>query len=77
MDISEADKYTALSMYYFGHHPANRFEFSHGRDLAPDPAIQARLLRDPRFERALELVPDWPEALKLRDRLFTVDGSAP
>jgi hypothetical protein len=38
VDISEADKYTALSMYYFGHHPANRFEFSHGRDLAPDPA---------------------------------------
>ncbi len=37
VDISEADKFTALSMYYFGHHPANRFEFSHGRDLRPDP----------------------------------------
>ena len=27
VDISEADKYTSLSTYYFGHHPANRFEF--------------------------------------------------
>jgi hypothetical protein len=24
-------------MYYFGHHPANRFEFSRGRDLLLDP----------------------------------------
>ncbi len=38
IDISEADKFSALSMYYFGHHPANRFEFSHGRDLALDPS---------------------------------------
>ncbi|MEN8006169.1 MAG: transglutaminase-like domain-containing protein [Candidatus Krumholzibacteriota bacterium] len=37
VDISEADKFSALSMYYFGHHPANRFEFSHGRDLVVDP----------------------------------------
>ncbi len=37
VDISEADKFTALSMYYFGHHPANRFEFSHGRDLVLEP----------------------------------------
>lgn len=37
VDISEADKFSALSMYYFGHHPANRFEFSHGRDLMLDP----------------------------------------
>ncbi len=37
IDASEADKFTALSMYYFGHHPANRFEFSHGRDLVLDP----------------------------------------
>ncbi|MFO7536238.1 MAG: transglutaminase domain-containing protein [Kiritimatiellia bacterium] len=37
VDISEADKFSALSMYYFGHHPANRFEFTHGRDLALDP----------------------------------------
>ncbi len=40
VDISEADKYTALSTYYFGHHPANRLEFSRGRDLevTPGPA---------------------------------------
>jgi transglutaminase-like putative cysteine protease len=37
VDISEADKYSALSTYYFGHHPANRFEFSRGRDLETDP----------------------------------------
>lgn len=37
VDISEGDKFSALSMYYFGHHPANRFEFSHGRDLAVEP----------------------------------------
>ncbi len=38
VDVSEADKFSALSMYYFGHHPANRFEFSRGRDLELDPA---------------------------------------
>jgi transglutaminase-like putative cysteine protease len=38
VDISEADKYSALSTYYFGHHPANRFTLSHGRDLAVEPA---------------------------------------
>ncbi len=39
VDISEGDKCTALSTYYFGHHPANRIEFSRGRDLvfAPGP----------------------------------------
>jgi Transglutaminase-like superfamily len=37
LDISEGDKFTALSMYYFGHAPANRFEFSRGRDLVVDP----------------------------------------
>jgi len=37
VDISEADKYTSLSTYYFGHHPANRFEFSRGRDLIFSP----------------------------------------
>jgi hypothetical protein len=37
VDISEADKYTALSTYYFGHHPANRLELSRGRDLVVDP----------------------------------------
>ena len=38
VDITEADKYSSLSTYYFGHHPANRFEFSRGRDLLVDPA---------------------------------------
>jgi transglutaminase-like putative cysteine protease len=37
IDISEADKYTSLSTYYFGHHPANRLEFSRGRDLQVEP----------------------------------------
>ncbi len=37
VDISEADKFSALSMYFFGHHPANRIEFSVGRDLEVDP----------------------------------------
>ncbi len=37
VDISEADKFSALSMYYFGHHPANRIEFTRGRDLVFDP----------------------------------------
>ena len=37
VDISEADKYTSLSTYYFGHNPANRVEFSHGRDLVVEP----------------------------------------
>lgn len=38
IDISEADKYSALCTYYFGHHPANRVELSRGRDLVVDPA---------------------------------------
>lgn len=33
VDISEGDKYSSLSTYYFGHHPANRIELSRGRDL--------------------------------------------
>ncbi|MFH1836842.1 MAG: transglutaminase domain-containing protein, partial [Candidatus Omnitrophota bacterium] len=37
VDISEADKYSSLSTYYFGHHPANRFEFTRGRDLVLEP----------------------------------------
>ena len=37
VDISEADKYTSLSTYYFGHNPANRVEFSKGRDLVVVP----------------------------------------
>lgn len=41
VDISEADKYSALSTYYFGHHPANRLEFSRGRDLVFSPGPDA------------------------------------
>ncbi len=37
VDISEGDKCSALSTYYFGHNPANRLEFSRGRDLLVDP----------------------------------------
>jgi transglutaminase-like putative cysteine protease len=37
VDISEADKYSSLATYYFGHHPANRIELSQGRDLQVDP----------------------------------------
>ncbi len=37
VDISEANKYTALATYYFGHHPANRIEFSKGRNLSFSP----------------------------------------
>lgn len=37
VDISEADKFSSLSAYYFGHHPANRVEFTKGRDLLVEP----------------------------------------
>lgn len=37
VDISEGDKCSALSTYYFGHHPANRIELSRGRDLMVEP----------------------------------------
>ena len=37
VDISEGNKYTALATYYFGRHPANRIEFTRGRDLVLDP----------------------------------------
>ena len=37
LDISEGNKYTSLATYYFGHHPANRFELSRGRDLVVEP----------------------------------------
>ncbi len=37
VDISEGNKYTALATYYFGRHPANRIEFSRGRDLEVQP----------------------------------------
>ena len=37
IDVSEGDKYSNLSSYYFGHHPANRIELSRGRDLTINP----------------------------------------
>jgi transglutaminase-like putative cysteine protease len=37
VDISEGDKYSRLAGYFFGHHPANRIEFSQGRDLIVEP----------------------------------------
>ena len=40
VDISEANKYSALATYYFGRHPANRIEFSRGRDLLIEPGPQ-------------------------------------
>ncbi|MEW6008149.1 MAG: transglutaminase domain-containing protein [Candidatus Omnitrophota bacterium] len=41
VDISEADKYSSLSTYYFGHHPANRIELSRGRDLLLKPGPES------------------------------------
>ena len=41
VDISEANKYSALATYYFGHHPANRIELSRGRDLRLQPGPAA------------------------------------
>ncbi|WMN06656.1 transglutaminase domain-containing protein [Marivirga arenosa] len=38
VDISEGNKYTALATYYFGRHPANRIEFTKGRDLIFEPS---------------------------------------
>ncbi len=59
VDISEADKYTALSTYYFGHHPANRVEFSRGRNLVIDPGPDSgpiNFLAYPVFESDGEIV---------------------
>ncbi len=41
VDISEGNKYTALATYYFGRHPANRIEFTKGRDLQFEPSPQS------------------------------------
>ena len=41
VDISEGNKYTALATYYFGRHPANRIEFTRGRDLIVEPGPQS------------------------------------
>lgn len=62
VDISEANKYTALATYYFGHHPANRIEFSRGRNIIPDPEPATgpiNFLAYPVLE--VEGEPDYPE----------------
>ena len=41
VDISEGDKCSSLSTYYFGHHPANRIELSRGRDLVLEPGPES------------------------------------
>lgn len=59
VDISEGNKYTALATYYFGHHPANRIEFTRGRDLEVDPRPSAGsipFLAYPLFETNLKEV---------------------
>ena len=59
VDISEANKYTALATYYFGHHPANRIEFSKGRNLEIIPSPRSgkvNFLAYPVFENDGELV---------------------
>ncbi|NBX69215.1 MAG: transglutaminase domain-containing protein [Proteobacteria bacterium] len=37
VDISESKKHPEAREYYFGHHPANRFEMTRGRQLAFNP----------------------------------------
>ena len=37
IDISEGDKCSRLSTYFFGHHPANRIKLSRGRDIVVSP----------------------------------------
>jgi transglutaminase-like putative cysteine protease len=41
VDISEGDKCSSLSSYYFGHNPANRIELSRGRDLVLEPGPES------------------------------------
>jgi transglutaminase-like putative cysteine protease len=55
VDLSEADKYSSLSTYYFGRHPANRIELSRGRDLEVEPGPESgplNFLADPVLEVA-------------------------
>ncbi|MFT5284118.1 MAG: hypothetical protein ACI8TQ_000274 [Planctomycetota bacterium] len=41
VDISEADKCSKLSTFFFGRHPANRIELSRGRDLLVEPSPES------------------------------------
>jgi transglutaminase-like putative cysteine protease len=47
VDLSEADKYSPLSTYYFGHQPANRLELSRGRDLVFEGHADVRPVSGP------------------------------
>lgn len=64
VDISEGDKYSRLATYYFGHHPANRIEFSRGRDLLVEPGPSSgpiNMLAYPVLEVGGRLVHTRPE----------------
>ncbi len=64
VDLSEADKYSGLSTYYFGHHPANRIELSRGRDLIVEPGPASgpiNFLANPILEVAGKPVPIKPQ----------------
>ncbi len=72
VDISEGDKCSSLSTYYFGHHPANRIELSRGRDLVVEPGPASgpiNFLAYPVFE-----VKGKPEKIKVKFS-FTRDTS--
>ncbi len=60
VDISEGNKYTALSTYYFGRHPANRIELSKGRDIRINPGPEGgpiNFLAYPLMEAGGEIIP--------------------
>ena len=60
VDISEADKHPEMAEYYAGHHPANRFQLTMGRDLKTEPAPASgpiNFLVYPLIETAGKVVP--------------------
>ena len=60
VDISEANKYTALATYYFGRHPANRIELNRGRNLVVEPGPISgpiKFMAYPVFEMNGEVIP--------------------
>ncbi len=81
IDISEADKYSSLSTYYFGHHPANRLELSRGRDLLVEPGPDSgpiNFLAYPVLEIAGTPVKVIPEFSFIRtEKNSTTQGSTP
>ncbi len=71
VDISEADKYSSLSTYYFGHNPANRIELSRGRDLILNPGPTSgpiNFLADPILEIDGKQVKNKPQFFFLRNK---------